>query len=268
MKQLRQRSHVNDYSIRTLERAIRLLNCFTFQRRELSLLEISTLTRLPKSTAFRILHTLEKHKFVVHDPQTGLYSLGMKLFELGGIVFSSLSLRKTSSRFLDLLKSKVNHTVLMGILEEGELVYIDKREADDPIKVSSEIGRRRPPYYGMLGKTLMAYLPEDEIDRLLKQYPLERVAPQSITDIEKFKRSLREIRRRGYTFEHGEAVEGVIGIAAPVRNHLRHVAAAVGVALPAFNTGPQEIERAIRAVTETAKEISEALGYVEAKEGG
>lgn len=263
MKRSKKHQNADTYSIRAIERAIQLLNCFSFQQKEHSMGELSALTSLSKSTVFRILQTLEKHKFVAYDPQSGRYSLGMKLFELGGVVFSSLSVRKAASPFLDQLGAKVNHTVLMGILEDGELVYIDKREGNEPIKLTSEIGKRRPPHFGMLGKTLMAFLPEKEIDVLLSRYPLEKVAPMSITDPKQFKQSLKEIREKGYTYEYSEAVEGVIGIAAPIRNHTRNVVAAVGTAFPVFSVNDRKIEEAILLVTDTAKNISEALGFIQ-----
>ena len=257
------------YSIRAIDRAIQVLGCFSFQRKEHTMGELARETRLSKSTVFRILQTLEKHKWVVYDPPSNRYSLGMKLLELGGIVFSSLSLRKAASPFLDQLEARINHTVLIAVLEGGELVYIDKREGDEPIRLTSEIGKRRPPFFGMLGKTLMAYLPEKEVDELLRRYPLEKVAPRSITDPKRFKRSLKEIRERGHAYEYSEAVEGVIGIAAPVRNHLGKVVAAIGTAFPAFSVDDRRIKEIIHLVTDTGQEISLSLGFIELlKEGG
>ena len=257
------------YSIRAIDRAIQVLGCFSFQQKDHTMGELSRETRLSKSTIFRILQTLEQHKWVVYDPPSNRYSLGMKLLELGGIVFSSLSLRKAASPFLDQLEARLNHTVLIAILEGGELVYIDKREGDEPIRLTSEIGKRRPPFFGMLGKTLMAYLPEKEVGELLRRYPLEKIAPRSITDPKRFKRSLKEIRERGHAYEYSEAVEGVIGIAAPVRNHLGKVAAAIGTAFPAFSVDDRRIKEIIHLVTDTAQEISLSLGFIELlKEGG
>lgn len=269
MKHSRRREREsNSYSIRAIDRAVQVLNCFSFHQNDWTLAELARLTRLSKSTVFRILQTLEKHKFIASDPLLNRYTLGMKLFELGGVVFSSFSLRKAASRPLDLLEAKVNHTVLMGILEDGELVYIDKREGNDPIKLTSEIGKKRPPYLGMLGKTLMAYVPEAEADALLSRYPLEKAASLSITDLRKFKKSLKEIREKGYTYECSEAVEGVIGIAAPVRNYLRKVVAAVGTVFPAFGSDDRKIRETIRLVMETAEEISKALGFIESSRDG
>ena len=257
------------YSIRAIGRAIQVLDCFSFQQKDHTMGELARETRLSQSTVFRILQTLEKRKLVAYDPPSNSYSLGIKLLELGGIVFSSISLRKAASPFLDQLEARINHTVLIAILEGGELVYIDKRAGDEPIRLTSEVGKRRPPFFGMLGKTLMAYLPEKEVDELLRRYPLEKVAPRSITDPRKFKRNLKEIREKGYTYEYSEAVDGVIGIAAPVRNHLRKVVAAIGTAFPAFSVDDRRIKEIIHLITDTAKEISSSLGFIElSKEGG
>jgi DNA-binding IclR family transcriptional regulator len=222
--------------------------------------ELARLTNLSKPTVFRILQTLEKHKFVSCDFISRQYSLGITLFELGGIVSSSLSLRKAASRFLNLLQAKVSHAVLLGALDGGELMIIDKREGEDSSILTLEIGRKRPPHFGMLGKTLMAFLPEGEVDNLLRRYPLRKVASRSITDLEKFKRNLREIREKGYSYGNSESIEGVTGIGAPIRNHLGEVVAAVGTAFPTFSTNNRKIEKTIQLVTETAKEISVALG--------
>lgn len=254
-------SESSPYSIRSIERALKVIDCFTTGKNLLTIGELACLTNLSKSTVFRILQTLEKHRFISHDYETNRYSLGMKLFELGGIVSSSFSLRKIASRFLDKLEKKINHTILMGILEDGELVYIDKREGKEDLKLTSEIGKRRPPYYGMLGKTLMAYLSENEIDNLLKKYPLKKVASRSITDPKKFKKSLKKIQKKGYTYEWSEAVEGVIGIAAPIRDHHGKVVSAIGVAIPKFNREKINKEEIIKLVLDTANEISKALGF-------
>jgi len=222
--------------------------------------ELARLASISKPTVFRILQTLEKHKFVSYNPLLHRYSLGIKLFELGGIVFSSLSLRKAASRFLDLLHAKVSYTVLLGALDGGELMILDKREGEDSGILTLQIGRKRPPHFGMLGKTLMAFLPEEEVDNLLDRYPLKKVASRSITDPEKFKRNLRDIRKKGYSHGSSESIEGVTGIGAPIRNHLGEVVAAVGTAFPTFSANNRKIEQTIQLVTETAKEISVALG--------
>jgi IclR family KDG regulon transcriptional repressor len=249
------------YSIRAIDRAVHILECFSLKQNELTLGEFTERTGLSKSTTFRILQTLERHQFISYNPTANRYALGIKLFELGGRVFFTLNFRSVVASFLDRLSQKGERTVLAAMHENGELLYIDRRERKDSVRFSSEIGKRRAPHFGMLGKTLMAYLPEEQIDELLERYPLAKIASRAVTDPQIFKSHLREVRKKGYTLEDSEAVEGMLGIAAPVRNHLGEVVAAVGITFPSFKVAERTIAEAIATVKETTDEISLALGY-------
>ncbi|OPX35058.1 MAG: hypothetical protein B1H11_09735 [Desulfobacteraceae bacterium 4484_190.1] len=249
------------YRIQAVERALDILDCFTFENKEFGLFEIAEKTGLNKTTVKRMLVNLAQRKYVQQDPRTKKYRLGMRLFELGGIVFSSFSLRKAAAHFMDLLQKETKSTVLLGAMMEEQLVYIDKREGNGMIRISSEIGWRRPFHYGMLGMILSAYLDPPEVKLLLKKYPLEAYTPRSITDKERFKDRLEEIRKQGYVIEVGEAVEGVIGIAAPIRNYTRNVIAALGIAVPAGEGISQDgTDDLARRVKETCNKISAELG--------
>ncbi len=158
---------------RSLERALQILNAFTGERTLLTLSQLSEFLSLSRATVLRLCSTLVKYGFLQQDPASKEYSLGLRLFELGSIVFHSFSLRKTASPFLDRLHLKLGKTLFLAILEQGQLVYIDKREDSlNPITFTSKIGTRRPPYWGMLGPMLMAHLPDPEVESLLEKNPL------------------------------------------------------------------------------------------------
>ncbi len=114
--------NVDTYSIRAVERAVRVLACFSFQKNEHTMRELAQMAKLSKSTVFRILQTLEKHKFVAHDSQSGRYLLGMKLFELGGIVFyhRNLTQNERLRKEVDLLRNRLS-TGLEVYLENERL---------------------------------------------------------------------------------------------------------------------------------------------------
>jgi IclR family transcriptional regulator, KDG regulon repressor len=253
----------NSFYNRSLERALQILDTFTMDRMDLSLGQISDLLGLSKATVLRLCSTLVAFGFLRQDDASKKYSLGLKMFELGSIVFSSLSLTRVASRYLTDLKATLGRTVFLGILEEGELLYVDKKEgAEDGISFTSKIGRRRPPYWGMLGPLLMAYLPETEVDQLLTNHPLTPATRNSMTSVEKFKEWLREIRRQGYVVEYEAAFEGIGGIAAPVRDFSGNVVAAVGVGFISSSVDSTETEKIIREVMATANVISHELGWV------
>jgi DNA-binding IclR family transcriptional regulator len=115
----------------------------------------------------------------------------------------------------------------------------------------------------MLGMILMAYLSPKEARRIIRQFPLEVHTPHSITDEDAFNLRLGKIRKKGYVLESEEAVEGVMGVAAPVRNYSRQVVAALGIALPMGQRSLNvELDQAIDLVKKACEDISSDLGYL------
>jgi|SRR5271157_1422600 len=252
------------YRVQSLDRALNLMDCFDFQNRELSLAAIARRTGLNKTTVLRLASNLVNRGYLKFDLESGFYSLGMKLFELGSIVFSSFSLRKAASKHMTALQQKTSATVLLGTFIDDQLVYVDKRDGDGVIRIASEIGWRRPPHHGMLGMVLMAWLPPDRRHDLLNKFPLLPVTSRTITDLQVYQSRLSKIARDGYVAERGEAVEGVIGVAAPIRDYSRNVIAAIGLAILEAQHDEISVARTVEAVRAAAKSISAELGYGEA----
>ena len=251
------------YRVQALERALDILDCFNFQNRELSLSDVVNRTRLNKTTAKRLISNLTTRGYLQLDTRTRKYQLGMRLFELGGVVFSSFSLRRAAAYPMTGLQNETGSTVLLGVRMEDHLVYVDKREGNEMIRISSDVGWRRPLHYGMLGMVLMASIASKDVDRILKKYPLEAHTPFSITDTEAFSLRLEEIRDQGYVIEKEEAVEGLIGIAAPIKDYSRRVVAALGIALPVGQRNLNEgFDRIVELVKKTCNSISRDLGYL------
>ena len=248
-------------TIKVLEKAIRILELFSPGKERLSLDQISLETGLPKPTAFRIVKTLERAGFLAYDPEVSSYSLGLKLLELGGLVYESLSLRKAASPEMNRLSERLKATVLLGIIREDHLLYIDKRETHSLIKVSSYMGLKRPPHYGMLGTVLLAFMDPEERARLLKAYPPQKITTASPIDQEEILSRLNKVRELGYFMERGEVIEGVVGIGAPVRDFSGDVVAALGVALMEFQLRELGEEQVIGELLISANEVSKALGY-------
>ena len=257
------RSNESIYTVQALMRALDILDCFNYQNRVLRLSDVVNRTGLNKTTAKRLISNLTARGYLQQNSQSKSYQLGMRLFELGGIVFSSFSLRQAAAQPMNLLQAETGATVLLGVKIEDHLVYVDKREGRGMLRISSDIGWRRPLHYGMLGMILMAYLEPGETRRIIKTHPLDLHTPFSITDEDAFSLRLGEIREKGYLLEKEEAVEGVLGVAAPVRDHSRQVAAALGIALPMGQRRlNKELDRIIDLVKKACEDISSDLGYL------
>jgi DNA-binding IclR family transcriptional regulator len=251
------------YRVQALERALDILECFSFQHKVLGLSDVVEKTGLNKTTVKRLISNLTERGYLQQIPNTKQYQLGMKLFELGGIIFSSFSLRKTAAHHMTRLSNETGATILLAVNMDDELVYVEKRDGSGMIRISSDVGWRRPLHYGMLGMVLMAHMDPDHVDRILEKTPLEAHTPYSILDRDAFLRRLEEIRESGYVLEREEAVEGVQGIASPVRDYSRQVVAALGAGLPVIKShSAEDIEEVVRLVRATADEISSDLGYL------
>jgi IclR family KDG regulon transcriptional repressor len=247
---------------RSLERALSILGAFHSDRKSLTLAQLAEAVMLPKPTIMRLCSTLIKYDFMKYDPASMQYSLGMKLFELGNVVASSLSLRNVASTHLLQLQVRSAKTAFLAVLQNDELVYIDKREdTANQVRLASDVGTRRQPFFGMFGQLLMAYLPDGEVDRVLAKHPLTALTRRSITDPFEFRERLSVVKKQGYVIEEGEAIDGVSGIAAPVRDFDGKVVAAVGVGFISSSVEDKNIRGTLLEVRKTALLISRELGY-------
>ncbi|MEO0277774.1 MAG: IclR family transcriptional regulator [candidate division WOR-3 bacterium] len=254
------RSARRTYKNQSLERALQILSAFTVDRTAMTLSEISKSANLAPPTAMRLCRTLLQYDFLSFDQQTKKYSPGLKLFELGGIVYSNFSLRKIVSPYLAKLQLKFGKTTFLGILHNDELLYIDKLEnPNNYIRFASNVGTRRPPFFGMLGQLLMAYLPETEVDRILQKKPLVAFTKRSITDVATFKERLKKIREEGFFIDQEEAIDGITGISAPIRDLNGNVIAAIGVGFISSSVSEDEKKIIVKELVAVAEEISRKL---------
>jgi DNA-binding IclR family transcriptional regulator len=177
-------------------------------------------------------------------------------------------LRSVSSPHLSRLQIKVGKTIYLGILENDELLYIDKREDPrNPVSFTSKIGTRRSPHWGMLGLVLMAHLPDSEVERLLLKNPLVASTKRSITGKDEYKKRLREVREHGYAVDIDEAMEGISGVSVPIRDFTGKVIASVGIGFISPSVDSKGLKKLIKEAVETARMISKEMGYVK-KEAG
>lgn len=171
-----------------------------------------------------------------------------------------------ASHHLTELQSKLGKTVFLGVLQDCELLYIDKKEDfKNPIRFASDIGTRRPPYFGMLGQALMAFLPDKEVDRLLQKCPLIPSTRKSITKEREFRDKLRTVREQGFAIDEETALEGITGVAAPIRDFTNRVVAAVGVGFISLSEDSKGLKKIVKDVLRTAHTISQELGYLNRK---
>jgi DNA-binding IclR family transcriptional regulator len=152
--------------------------------------------------------------------------------------------------------------LFLAVLEQGQLIYIDKREdAQNPITFTSTIGTRRPSHWGMLGPMIMAYLPDSEVEELLKKNPLQATTKKSFTKNEPFKKWLAQIRKEGVAIDVERTFDGITGLAVPIRNFQGKVVASLGVCFISSAVDSRAMKRISSAAQKTAGKISREIGY-------
>ncbi|HEV2985517.1 MAG TPA: IclR family transcriptional regulator, partial [Vicinamibacterales bacterium] len=251
------------YKVDAAAKALELLSVFSFREPRLSLADLAARTGIPRATAFRLLSTLEQSGFLAKDH--GAYQLGIKCFVLGNIVAGGLDLRETAHPHLVALRDSTRETTQIAILDHWQVVYLERMISPYPVGfMRSRAGAILPAYCTALGKTLLAYTPEADVDAWAATQKFPALTPRTITSARRLLKELRVIRERGYAIDEEERERGVRCVAAPIRNHHGDVVAAVSIAGP-IDRLPRELAGSdiASAVVATARAISIDLGAVE-----
>lgn len=217
--------------------------------------------KIPKSTAFSILETLEKEQAVVREDETGMYSLGIRLLELGQEAQANFELRRVASPVLQQLNREIDETVHLTVLDNDEVLYVDCYESSKRLRTYSVIGVRAPLYCTAVGKAILAFLDDDERMKLLNHMRFERFTPKTITDRKGLLHELEEVRRLGYSIDDIEHEEGVRCVGAPIYNNRGRVCASLSISGPASRITEERIPFFAQKAIETAQEISRRLGF-------
>lgn len=247
--------------IKSVVKALKIIEILAENNRELALHEIAEKLGIPKSTVHGLISTLYDFGYIDQSPFTGKYKLGLRLFELGNIVASRLDLRTVAAPYIQKLVDTMGETVHLTILDKGEVLYIDKREGHQSIRIVSQVGMRLPAHCTGVGKVLLAFLPSSEVKKIISTKGLPRFTKNTITDPDVFEAELAKIRIQGYAIDNEEIMDGLRCVAAPIRDHSGKVCAAISISGPVSRLEGERLNLAIRLITETAEEISAKLGY-------
>lgn len=252
--------HKPDNLIQSVDRAMQLLLALAERGGCASLSALARQLGLSRSTVHGLLATLRHHGMVAQDDH-GNYVLGIKLFELGYQAVSRLDLRIAAGPVLQELVDEFMETVHLVVSDGLYVVYIDKRESPQSMQIVSRIGQRLPAYCTAVGKAILAYKPEDELERLLASSPLTPMTRNTITDPAELKAHLELVRRRGFALDQEEIAEGLRCAGAPIFDYTHQVVGAVSISGPSVRMNEEKIAQAAQAIVRAGCEISRRLGY-------
>lgn len=246
---------------RTVDRILALLDCFTPARHHLALRELSQITGLHRSTVHRLASRLCSAGYLEHDRETASYRLGLRLFELGAIVLADMELVSQARPHLEALRDLTGETTHLGVLDRGEVVYVEKFEGKHLLNLTSPVGSRRPPHCTSLGKVLLAFLDERQVGQIAEQTGLPRFTEHTIADADTLVRELRQVRLLGYAVDNEETDIGLRCVGVPIRDFTGRVVASVGISGSTSRLLPTGLPRLVGLLTEHAERISAALGW-------
>lgn len=249
--------------VQSIERAFEIIEALAVEPKGLSITQLSQKLSLHKTTVHRILQTLLSRGYVQKDPQTMHYKLGVKFVEISSLYLNNIELKTEAHPFLRELVAMLNVTVHLAILDGSDVVYIDKIEQVNSIRLYSSIGKRVPAYCTALGKVMLSKFSEEEIKKLLLTVTFYPYTQNTITDVEKLIDEIRLVRKRGFAVDNEEFQEGIRCIAAPVYDYRGEMIAAISISAPVSVLPPHKDEEVAQKVIETAKKISYRLGYIE-----
>ncbi len=257
------RSHKKSRIIGSVQRALNILDLFDSQRTELGPTEMATALELPKSTVAGLILTLQANGYLDQNPDNRKYRLGLKLLERGKMLLEHLDVRRVALPHLEELRNWCNETVNLAVIEDKEVVYIERLLGTSTFGIHSDIGRREPIHSTALGKAILAFLPPERVAEVLDQYPFSARTPRTITGLQEFLRDLQVCRARGYALDDEENEIGGRCIAAPVINHLGDSVASVSISIPISRFPASEIPQYGRRVSQVSGVISRELGYAD-----
>jgi IclR family transcriptional regulator, KDG regulon repressor len=249
----------NSYSIASLRGALEVLDQFV-QQESWSLGDLTQKIGQGKSRVFRSLSTFEDCGYLVREEPSGRYRLGPRLAALSTASAKCEQLRWRALPPLQALADATGETVHVGILFGDDVVTVQLVEGHHDVRMHCAVGKHSPAYCNALGKILLAYFPEPEIDAYIAAVEREAMTPYTVVEADALKRQLLEIRRCGYAIDNEERELGLRCVAAPITDHSGQVGASLSLSAPTTRLSVEEALELVPIVKESARTISYMLG--------
>jgi DNA-binding IclR family transcriptional regulator len=249
--------------LKSVDRALNVLEVLA-RWDEGGVTEIAAELDVHKSTAFRLLGSLEAHGLVEQTEDRGKYRLGFGLVRLAGAVSSRMDLTRNVRPVAERLAKDLGETVNLAVLREHYVVNVDQALGPSAITTQNWVGALTPLHATSSGKVLLAHETKPEQQRLLKLAGLERYTPDTITDPDVLEKELAKVLEHGYAVTVGEYEEGLNSIAVPLRGTDGAVLSALSASGPSYRLSPERMEELAPILREAGIEASRRLTHLDA----
>lgn len=255
-----EKNRTRDGQVQSVERAFTLLESLG-QQRTLTLAELADSIGVHKTTVYRLLNTMTMLGYVRQDPETQKYDLGFKVLDVANRLLSSMDIRNVAQPTIRRLVVEVGTPVNLAVLSGGEVLYIEKLEGPDMHTTYSFIGKRAPVHCSALGKAMTAFLPREEVERILKQHPLVPKTRLTLTDEKAFLAHMKTVREKGWALDDEEFEMGIRCIATPIFDFQGRPVAGISTTGPIAVMTLERLEALGPVMLASSHEVSTLLGY-------
>jgi len=253
------RASADRHSIQSVDRALHLLETIADAGGEATLTDLAKRTGLNISTCHHLLATLIKRGFAAKVTGRRLYALGTRIHALSHACLQ-VDLPRRAQPYLERINQATGETVHLAALQGDALVALAVREARHAVRVGTgKVGKLEAPHAMSCGKAILAWLPEDEMRRILKN-GMKRYTENTITEFSAFVESLRTVRRDGYAIDREEYLPGVICVGAAIRDQAGTVVGAISASTPSMRASEEHISLMRNEITAATRALCAEFG--------
>jgi len=247
------------YIVPAVKRAFDILE-FLAVEKEATFVEIYTKLRLPKSSTYQLLTTMEPRGYIRRIQDGTKYCLGLRLYELGNLAITKFDIKEEAIPILKSMAEKTKLACHMAVLDENEGVYLTHIEGTNPVRLNAWEGKRIPLYASAMGKALLAWEDEEKIEQFLKDAKFIKATENTIITASAFRQHLKVVRDQGWALNDEEWHPSIRAIAAPIRGVDGKVIAAIDIIGLASDLNDGDLPKYVTILKESAQELSARIG--------
>ena len=253
------RAERNPYLFKSVDRALALLELVAHEREPRTARELAEISRIERTTCYRLLSTLEHRRFVERDPATQAYSLGLAATGLANTAAHHGALVRRARPVLEEVSNQTGQTVSLGVSQQWSAVVIDEVYPPNPIRLASYLNMPLPLHCTSNGKVILARLNQVELDAYLAR-PLEKATEHTITSVRKLRQEVETVRERGFAVAINELVEGISAVAVPILDARNELVGTLTISGLGYQLPPGRLEELAKTLDRAAHQIMESAG--------
>lgn len=248
-------------TVKSVGRALDIIQLVSESRNGMGVTELSNQMDINKSSVYRILSTLAQYGYIEKDKENDKYKLGYTFLDISSKLLGSMDLRKEAKPYLRELEKETNEVIHLVVYDQGEVVYIEKLEGNELMRMHSQVGKRAPMHCTSVGKAIMAYLPKEKVEQILDEKGMPMHTSYTFVNKEDLFQDLEKIRTCGYALDLEENEYGITCVAVPIFDHKGDVCAAASVSGSTMRMTKERMERLYPYIIQIGQKISRRLGF-------